>query len=83
MRCDSQTRYAKVRFNMNREPFLELLDSAGFETRDWSWSVRTVGHAANTLGPIYLTPLARNPIFFEIETANRIKGNSEFRSVIP
>lgn len=48
MRCDSQTHYAKVRFNMNREPFLELLDSAGFETRDWSWSVRTVGHAANT-----------------------------------
>ena len=35
MRNDSKTHYGEVRFNMNRTPAIELLESAGLESQPW------------------------------------------------
>ena len=50
MRNDSARHYGEVRFNMNREPCLALLDTAGFDSRDWSQEVRLYGRAIRTFG---------------------------------
>ncbi len=50
MRNDSRTHYGEVRFNMNRNPCLALLDDAGLRTKDWSSEVRLFGRAAETFG---------------------------------
>lgn len=50
MRNDSEQHYGEVRFNMNREPCLELLDAVGFDKQDWSPRVQLYGRAARTFG---------------------------------
>ena len=50
MRNDSEQHYGEVRFNMNREPCLALLDAVGFGKQDWSPKVQLYGRAARTFG---------------------------------
>lgn len=38
MRNDSKTHYGEVRFNMNRTPAIELLESAGLKSQPWDGS---------------------------------------------
>ncbi len=50
MRNDSPSHYGEVRFNMNRNPCLRLLDNANFETHKWSPEVRLYGQAIRNFG---------------------------------
>ena len=50
MRNDSPTHYAEIRFNMNREPFLTLLDEVMLPSSDFSQDVQLWGKAINTFG---------------------------------
>jgi len=50
MRNDSEQHYGEVRFSMNREPCLALLDAVGFEEHGWLPEVRLYGRAVRTFG---------------------------------
>lgn len=50
MRNDSEQHYGEVRFNMNRDACLELLDAAGFGNSEWSAEIRLYGRAIKTFG---------------------------------
>lgn len=50
MRNDSAQHYGEVRFNVNRDPCLELLDAAGFKTSNWSSKVRLYEQSIKIFG---------------------------------
>ena len=50
MRNDSETHYGEVRFNMNKEPCLSLLNGANFECSVYSKEVLVYGSAVNKFG---------------------------------
>ena len=50
MRNDSESHYGEVRFNMNKDPCMRLLEEAGFQPSQYSSAVLVYGQAINNFG---------------------------------
>ena len=50
MRNDSKQHYGEVRFNMNKDPCMKLLEEAGFKSSSYSSEIIVYGQAINTFG---------------------------------
>ena len=50
MRNDSLKHYREVRFNMNKKPFIHLLDAVGFEKKSYTKNVILYGKTIKYFG---------------------------------